>query len=353
MRSREVCSKAYWGLPVFVTINLFQLILEHYLWFAAIWTAPQLQYRLAVIRQGLRARIFCWFSHLAVQIAIFNKYYTELSINCDFTISWKNGSIANLLHSRNKWAILINKLFLTANKTITKNENHEPFALHFSRKAINTIENMKSAQFFHSQKNKRPFLKSATVLYRKLLFLFNVKKNRVSLTMTEWVRDKTNLTRIHIQKHTINVKEVDGLSMEPLQMVTKQRKKHDESCLNLGFHHFKSRSKCDSFDQIWQIKIHWRTPRSNWWERAWKAKANVCLAWSLCLFSFFVFLVWCVYRLKSIAIARTCSIPLHHAWSLTQSLQFIWIAFHQIKYGPHDHSLPIKSTCEIHYIEWE
>lgn len=213
---------------------------------------------------------------------------------------------------------------------------------------------MKSAQFFHSQKNKRPFFKIGHSFVQETVIFIQCQK-KSCLIDNDWMSERQKLISLAFTfKNTQSTsKKLMDFRWNRCKWYQSSKKKHDESCLNLGFHHFKSRSKCDSFDQIWQIKIHWRTPRSNWWERAWKAKANVCLAWSLCLFSFFVFLVWCVYRLKSIAIARTCSIPLHHAWSLTQSLQFIWIAFHQIKYGPHDHSLPIKSTCEIHYIEWE
>lgn len=101
---------------------------------------------------------------------------------------------------------------------------------------------MKYAQFFRNQKNKRSFLKFGHRFVQETVIFGQCQKNRVSLTMTEWVREKTNLIRI--QKHTQSTsKKLMDFSMEPLQMVNKakqRRKKHDESCLNLGFHHFKS-----------------------------------------------------------------------------------------------------------------
>lgn len=106
---------------VFVTINLFQLIFEHYLWFAAnAYTIAIFYIFLHTFVKGLVPAFVIYFFLVLYKL----QFLTNTIQNCRSIVissSWqKMGRSLFIIHwfvahshSHSKWAILINKLFLT------------------------------------------------------------------------------------------------------------------------------------------------------------------------------------------------------------------------------------------------
>lgn len=129
------------------------------------------------------------------------------------------------------WAIPINKLS-DSNTTITKKTSHEPCF------AFQNIWNT-----FITARKWKTFSNSVTNYYTGSIFFF---KRKLSIQCQKFVSHWKWMNKISTFKHTISVKfwwtldwtVANGL--KPVNFDNEQRGKHDESVLNLRFHHLKS-----------------------------------------------------------------------------------------------------------------